>query len=245
MTKRIHLPTIVALTMCAILVGIVAAKLNRGGHAQAAPNTPRLAQAELIVEENATDGDAGLQVFLDGDPWNSMKISGPDGKTFLDISAVGRLENFGLTELFSESSEPPFDEFPIEDFKALWPAGRYTFTGTTIEGQKMTARATLSHDIPNGPVITSPTDGSTVPGGNVVASWNAGPQPAGVEIVGYQVVVERENPLRVFSVDLPASANSVTIPSEYVESGTDYKLEVLAIEASGNQTLTEITFHVS
>jgi hypothetical protein len=53
--------------------------------------------------------------------------------------------------------------------------------------------------------------------------------------------VEREDPLRVFSVALPASVTSVTIPSEFLEPATRYKLEVQAIEASGNQTLTEIT----
>ncbi len=245
MTTHVRTRNIVLLTVLAVLLGIAAVTTNVIREAQGAPSSPRLAEAKMIVEVNATDGDAGLQVFLDGEPWNSMMISDPDGKTFLDISAVGRLEDFGLTELFSESSEPPFEEFPLEDFKALWPAGRYTFTGTTVEGQKMTARATLSHDIPNGPVITSPTDGSTVLASNAVVSWNAGPQPAGVEIVGYEVIVERENPLRVFSVDLPASDNSVTIPSEFLDSGAEYKLEVLAIEASGNQTLTEIMFHVS
>jgi hypothetical protein len=49
----------------------------------------------------------------------------------------------------------------------------------------------------------------------------------------------------VFSTDLPASAHSVTVPAEFLEAGTDYKLEVQAIEVSGNQTLTEITFRVS
>ena len=48
----------------------------------------------------------------------------------------------------------------------------------------------------------------------------------------------------MFSADLPASATSVTIPREYLEPGTDYKLEVQAIEASGNQTLTELEFSV-
>jgi hypothetical protein len=38
---------------------------------------------------------------------------------------------------------------------------------------------------------------------------------------------------------------SVTIPSEFLQSGTAYKLEVQAIEASGNQTLNEIEFSVS
>jgi hypothetical protein len=205
----------------------------------------RLAQATMIVEVNATDGDAGLQVFLDGEAWRSMSITGPDGSTILDINAVGRLEDFGLTELFSESSEPPFDVFPLEEFKALWPEGRYSFAGTTVDGRRLTGRATLSHDIPDGPKITSPAEGATVAPGSVVASWDPVPETSGVDIVGYRVIVERENPLRVFSVDLPATDNSVTIPSEYFDSGIEYKLEVLAIEASGNQTLTEITFDVS
>jgi hypothetical protein len=32
------------------------------------------------------------------------------------------------------------------------------------------------------------------------------------------------------------------VPSEFLQSGTEYKLEIQAIEARGNQTLTEITF---
>jgi hypothetical protein len=46
----------------------------------------------------------------------------------------------------------------------------------------------------------------------------------------------------VFSVDLPASTTSVTVPAEFLEPGTQYKVEVLAIEASGNQTITEVEF---
>ena len=63
----------------------------------------------MIVEINATDGDAGLQVFLDGEAWKTMRVTGPDGRTILDVTAKGRLDGYGLTELFSESSEPPFD----------------------------------------------------------------------------------------------------------------------------------------
>jgi hypothetical protein len=106
-------------------------------------------------------------------------------------------------------------------------------------------RARLSHDIPDGPQITSPADGSTVAPGSIVARWNPVPEPTGINVVGYRTIVEREEPLRVFSADLPASVTSVTIPSEFLQSGTKYKLEVQAIEASGNQTLTEIEFSVS
>lgn len=212
---------------------------------KAASNPIRLAEATMIVEVNATDGDAGLQVFLDGEPWRSMTISSPDGRPILAVNAEGRLRDFGLTELFSESSEPSFDVFPLEEFKALFPEGKYTVVGTTVEGERLVGKATLSHDIPDGPEIVSPLEGAAVGRDSVVARWNPVTTPAGIDVVGYRAIVEREDALRVFSADLPASATSVTIPSEFLESGTEYKLEVQAIEASGNQTLTEITFIVN
>lgn len=52
----------------------------------------------------------------------------------------------------------------------------------------------------------------------------------------------RENPLRIFSVDLSGTATSVRVPTESLERNVRYKFEVLAIEAGGNQTLTERSF---
>jgi hypothetical protein len=229
----------------AVASAIAKSKSDPTNLARAASSPARLADATMIVEVNATDGDAGLQVFLDGEPWRSMTISDPDGRAILAINAQGRLKNFGLTELFSESSEPPFDVFPLEEFKALFPEGRYRFAGTTVKGARVMGRATLTHDIPDGPEIISPADGATVAPDNAVAAWNPVTTPAGIDVVGYRAIVTREDPLRVFSVDFPASATSVTIPSEFLESGIEYKLEVHAIEASGNQTLTEISFMVN
>ena len=70
---------------------------------------------------------------------------------------TGRAEDFGLTELFSESSEPPFEEFPLEQFKELFPEGTYTFRGSAIDGTPITASATLTHNFPDGPRIVSPS----------------------------------------------------------------------------------------
>jgi hypothetical protein len=237
--------TLSALTALPLVFGIAAASPSPGSLLRAPDKTVRLEEATMIVEVNATDGDAGLQIFLDGEAWRSMTITAPDGRRMLAINGRTRLKNYGLTELFSESSEPPFTKFPLRKFKRLFPEGRYRFVGTTIEGDRLAGRARLSHDIPDGPQITAPADGSTVPPGSVVADWNPVPEPSGINIVGYRAIVEREDPLRVFSVDLPASVTSVTIPQEYVESATKYKLEVQAIEASGNQTLTEVEFSVS
>jgi hypothetical protein len=174
-----------------------------------------------------------------------MTISMPNGRTLLDIDARGRLKGWGLTELFSETNEPPFDEVPLEEFEQRFPEGRYTFVGTTIEGDTLVGKARLSHDIPDGPEITAPADGATVAPTNVVARWVGPPEPPGIDIVGYRVIVTREDPLRVYSVDLRPSFNRVPIPSEFLESGTEYELEIQAIEESGNQTFTTIMFLVT
>ncbi len=64
-----------------------------------------------------------------------------------------------------------------------------------------------------------------------------------MNIVGYQVlVVEEGTTTRTLSVDLPASTRQLTVPPEFLQPGTEYKVEVLAIESSGNQTLTEKSF---
>jgi hypothetical protein len=244
MTERFRRAGIAVLTVFPLLLGIAAARSAPTPNGQTTQNVVRLDEATMIVEVNATDGDAGLQVFLDGEAWQTMAISGPDGREIVDIDTKSRLKNYGLTELFSESSEPTFDEFPLKKFKKLFPEGKYSFDGTTIEGDRLVGKAKLSHDIPDGPNITAPADGAMVAPDDVVASWDPVPQPSGVNIVGYRAIVEREDPLRVFSVDLPASATSVTIPSEFLETGIEYLLEVQAIEASGNQTLTEIRFLV-
>ena len=229
------------------LVAAAAVVLALGGAAAATESAPsvRLAESTMIVEVNATDGDAGLQVFLDGEPWKSMRVTGPDGRTILDVTTKERLDGYGLTELFSESSEPPFDVFPLAKFKQLFPAGKYAFHGTTIEGARLTGSARLSHAISAGPRIVAPADGSRIGRSGIIGRWRAVKQPVGVNVVAYRAIVTTEEPrLRVFSADLPASARHVEVPRAFLATRGEYKLEVQAIERSGNQTLTEVSFRV-
>ena len=73
--------------------------------------------------------------------------------------------------------------------------------------------------------------------------WAPVTTPAGIDITGYQVLVVQEEPvLRVLSADLPPTVTTLSVPAEFVPPRTEYKVEVLAIEAGGNQTLTELTF---
>ncbi len=70
-----------------------------------------------------------------------MRIAAPDGRLLLDVETKGRLRGYGLTELVSESSEPPFATFPLAEFKQLFPEGRYRFSGRTIGGRRVVGQA--------------------------------------------------------------------------------------------------------
>ena len=195
-------------------------------------------KAKIIFEFNSTAKDLGIQVTLDGDPWNEIWIKDPKGRTILEVEGSGSLKNFGLTELFAESNEPNFADMSKAEILARFPAGVYRFYGNTVEGDRLVGTATLTHNLPDGPVILSPLGGVVDPA-NTVVSWNAVTTPPGINIVGYQVIVERADALRTFDIKLPGTATSVTVPPEFFEPGTQYKFEVLAIEAGGNQTITE------
>jgi hypothetical protein len=213
--------------------------------AQADPdNQPRLrfSRTKILFELNATAQDAGIQALLDGEGWENVEVTGPDGELLLSVEAEGSVGDIGVTELFFESAEPSLADLPLDELQAMFPEGRYRFRGTTVEGQRLVGSATLSHDIPGKPNVVSPAEGGVLDPANAVIAWDPVTEPAGIEIAGYQVIVELPDPLRVFSVDLPAGDTSVTVPAEFLEPATEYKFEVLAVAANANQTIHEGTF---
>lgn len=217
-------------------------------------DTPVMKAAKLLIEHNATDEDTGFQGFADGDPWNELVISDPDGKQILTVYPETGLFDFGLTELFFETCEPPNADVPISEVLARLPEGTYTYTGDMVDGDVSEMTATFTHTIPAGPQLLTPADGSTdVDAANTVISWQPVTQDingSSVTIVGYQVIVEKDEEPQYpqgfakshFSIYLPATATSIAVPPEFMESGEAYAYEVLAIEISGNQTLTSAEF---
>jgi hypothetical protein len=169
----------------------------------------------------------------------------PNGRKLLNIRSSGSMRKQGLTELFFESSEPSLDEVSLEEFLARFPEGEYEFEGRTIDGVEIEGKATFTHVIPAGPNILSPEEGDVVKPANLVIEWEAVTEKiAGsgeLVIVSYQVIVEGGEPARRFDVTVPAKAmdNHVTVPPEFLQPGTEYSFEILAIEQGGNQTITE------
>ena len=100
----------------------------------------------------------------------------------------------------------------------------------------------MTHDIPDGPAILTPEEGVLVDPEDAVISWDPVTEPAGIEIAGYRVTVERGDRGRTLSLELPPETTSVLVPPDFLEPGTDYLFKVFAIEAGGNQTITQGVF---
>lgn len=229
--------------LAVVLVGV--GLFARWAAADGDHKTIQLADARLKVEINATDGDAGLQLFADNeDGWNNLELLDPEGKSLVNIDVNGRAHDWGLTELFSESSEPSFDEFPLARFKELFPEGTYRFQGTTVNGDSLAGTARLTHDFPDGPHITAPTEDQQVSAdSDLTISWDPVTTPRGIDITDYEIVVEEGDPaVHTFDVTVPSDTTSMTVPAAFLLRDRDYKVEVLAIERGGNQTLTEVPF---
>ena len=228
-----------------------------GGEASKKHDIP-LKEAKLIIEHNAKDHDTGFQGFIDSEGWKWITVTGPNGKV-LRFQGDGTLGKLGLTELFFESVEPENADVPIADLLKTMPEGKYVFSGSTIENGASKGTtigvAVLTHVIPEGPVLLTPVEDAVVPVDDLFVSWSPVDKTiegADVNIIAYQLIIEKVEPPHPNMIGkmglgmyLPASVTQITIPKEILEPGTNYAWEVLAIEESGNQSLTSGKFSTS
>ena len=216
-----------------------------------------LKDAKLNIEHNATDNDTGFQGFVDSEGWENLTITGPEGKV-LTFSGQGKLGNLGLTELFFETVEPANADVPIADMLAKLPEGDYEISGSAIEAGKgmgyTKGTAKLTHNIPSSPELLSPKEKEVVTSDDDLAvSWSAVTKTitgSSISIIAYQLIIEEDakpHPHMIgkqnsLSMYLPSSTTRVTISKGFLKPKTNYKWEVLAIEESGNQTLSSGEF---
>ena len=238
------------LTVPAVLLAGVAVAAGPGPQ-----SVVPLKDVKLNIEHNATDKDTGFQGYVDSEGWRRLDVRGPDGQV-LTFEARGKLAKLGLTELFFESVEPENADVPIATMLAKLPEGNYTIAGPTQENGKSTGNtsgtAWLTHDIPAGPTLVSPAEGATVPVRDVVARWKPVSKTITgkpVQIIAYQLIIEKDaEPHRHMigklglSIYVPRSVTSMAVPNGFLQPRTAYKWEVLAIERSGNQTLSSGEF---
>jgi hypothetical protein len=187
-------------------------------------------EAQVFFELNTTAHDMGFQVFLDAEGWKRVSLKDQQGNRVFGIQADGRLAEVGITELRFESAEPS----PAE-IRARFPAGRYTFTGETVEGATLVSEVALSQRLLAAPSF-SPRDGQVVARSNAVVRWTA----PGAEQV--EVIIENDELGHVLDITVSGSTDRLTIPRQFLRPGREYKIEILAIAENGNRTIAESTF---
>jgi hypothetical protein len=210
--------------------------------------TVPIAAAKLIVEYNATDDDLGVHGAFDSSGWRKLCVYDPRGRPVLEVGPRSQLADLTMGAIFFESREPPVDRFGFEELKARFPEGRYRVRGATFDGKRLVGHATFSHDVPKEPRITAPRDGARVDPASLRVTWDDVTETVDgdpVRITGYEVIVTKEQKddphgfsRPVYDVHLPPDRNSLSVPAEFLERRGEYELEVLALERSGNQTIS-------
>ena len=232
-----------ALAAVVLTAAVPPAWADKADQDNGAPVIP-LKDARLKIEVNSTDRDAGVQLFIDADPWKSMDVYDPNGRLLLRATARGAFAKQGGTELFMESGEPSLDDVPLDVFLKRFPVGDYRIEGRGTNGEKLVGVAKFTHNMPAGPVLTAPPEDAVVDPSNLVVRWQPVGPANGSPIIGYQVLVVKPNtgiralPKIILDVMMPPGATSMAVPPGFLQRSSSYEWEVLAIETGGNQTLT-------
>ena len=241
--------------------GIAAANSAGGGPRLPEPCNPqgggttKIATAKLIIEFNSTDDDLGVHGAFDDQGWSELCVMDPTGRPIMVVDPRNQLNDLTMAGIFFESREPPAAEFSMADLEKAFPEGMYKVRGRSFDGTVLTGQAKFTHQVPAPPEITSPNiadepeqPGTPIPRQDLTVSWDpvrstVDGEP--VKITGYEVIVTKEVPddphgfsRPTYDVHVLASVNTLSVPAEFLEPDTVYELEVLALEQSGNQTIS-------
>jgi len=212
----------------------------------------RLPTTKLFMEHNSTAEDTGVHGAFDSIDWQKLCVFDPNGRLVLEVEPKRQLRDLSISGIFFESREPPNEEVPIEEILARFPEGLYSVRGRALDGRRLTGAATFTHDIPAAPVILFPQEGGVVSSAGFAVTWNHVTTTLNgdpLNRTGYEVIITKDVPddpngfsRPTFDVHVLPSETSLTVPSEFLEPGTRYELEVLVLEVSGNQTITSLFF---
>jgi len=189
-----------------------------------------LEEGQMVVEWSPGK-EAVVKVSAESDvSLDSVCIVRPDGEPLLDLTAGSR----SASRLAGLDLE--FREDDLDALRAGYAEGRYGLRAVTVDGELAVGTAELSFELPPAPRVLFPRDGMVVQAGNVTVSWVA---DAGVE--AYEIEVEQgENDGLV--IRLPPEQTSLRVPFGLLARGLATTLDVVAIAANGNRTVTEIEF---
>jgi hypothetical protein len=198
-----------------------------------APPVP-FTHATVSLERNVTDGDDEVVFEVDGgeDGLSKLTVTAPNGKVVVEFASPGTGE-MGVRQFRFESPEP------LEGAKVrqAYPAGVYTFVGTTPLGEKLESKATLSHNVPGSAKGLSPKNEAEVSPQNLTIAWTPAKDAA-----AHIVVVEQEEMRESITTRLPGTAQKFVVPAGFLRPGKEYRLGLGTLGRDGNAAYVEASF---
>ncbi len=219
---------------CTISLAAVTLALSSGVASARPWQCDGFSDLSMVLERNATDDDTEVVVFAKGQDEGLRRIivRSPTGQRVADFTARGR-DVIGAREFVIESPEPPDPQIVLYGF----PEGSYRFFGITFSGTCLLGRADLSHTLAPESEILSPGIDEVVQIENIVVEWK---QVEGA--VRYLVELKNEEFENSVNVEVLAPAWKFIPPEEWLESDTEYTVEIGVETASGNKTFVEQAF---
>ena len=193
--------------------------------------------AEIIFEQNATDGDVEVVIFAKLEESDAgmqrFWLCAPNGKVVYKFSSPKNNNNIGGREVVVESPEPA----DIDIVRNAYPEGTYTFVAKSFDKEWFLSEAELSHELPD-VSIDFPIADTDVPISMFNVTWTAVTSPTEkfiVELVNEDSDLEEE-----LLVDIPADRNSFQAPEEWMVPDSEYQVVVGIVNEFGNKTFREL-----
>ena len=194
--------------------------------------------AEIIFEQNFTDGDVEVVIFAKleeaGAGMQRFWLFGPNGKVVYKFSAPKNNGNIGGREIVVESPEPADKDVVLD----AYPEGTYTFVAKSFDKEWFLSEAELSHDLPEPVTIQSPMgDETAIIGFQVI--WSTAStthEKFIIELVNESSELEEE-----LLVDIPPERRIFQAPEEWMVPNSEYQVVVTIVNEHGNKTSVELS----
>ena len=213
---------------------LIAAALMAGALHGIAYADEKFESVKVFLERNVQDKDAEVKFDAIGGTGGltSLKVVAPDGRTVIDFKTPD--SKLGMRHLTLESPEPKNDGSVQADF----PAGAYTFTGSSASGARLEGKAMLSHTFPDPTALLRPrADAKNVPVNGLQIGWQSAKG-----LSAHVVVIVHEASGREIKANLPGNATGFSVPAGFLQPGTEYKLEIGTVAKDGNSSFIETAF---
>lgn len=160
-----------------------------------------------------------------------VRILSPEGDEIFDLGS-GRSATSSLASIDLEFRAPN-----LAALMKRFPVGRYDIVAETTERVAAIGSAELSFDVPLPPLILHPAPGQLVDTRSLLIAWQAEG-----EVAGFEVELEQEDSDDGVRIKLPPEQTRLRIPHGFLKLGLATSLDVVAIGANGNRTVSEIEF---